>query len=233
MNDIKGLLFDKDGTLFDFNASWGAWTRSLLMDEAGGDPALAAQLADAMGYDLARGVFHPHSIVIASTASEVADVILPLLPPQTKASLIARMNAKAARVPQVAAAPLAPLMADFRARGLMLGVATNDAEAPARVHLTHAGIIDAFDFIAGYDSGYGGKPAPGQLLAFADAAGLAPDTCAMVGDSLHDLHAGRAAGMTTIAVLTGIADTAELAPAADVVLDSIAQIPAWLDARAP
>ena len=50
----------------------------------------------------------------------------------------------------------------------------------------------------------------------------------MVGDSTHDLDAGKAAGMVTIGVLTGPAPREELAPFADVVLDSIAEIPSWL-----
>ena len=87
---------------------------------------------------------------------------------------------------------------------------------------------DRFDFIAGSDSGFGGKPAPGQLLAFCDATGLAPDTCVMVGDSTHDLDAGRAAGMRCVAVLTGVATRTDLAPFADAVLTSVADLPAWL-----
>jgi phosphoglycolate phosphatase len=56
----------------------------------------------------------------------------------------------------------------------------------------------------------------------------------MVGDSLHDLHAGRAAGMRVAAVLTGLATAAELAPHADVVLRDIGHLPGWLEAqRAP
>jgi phosphoglycolate phosphatase len=50
----------------------------------------------------------------------------------------------------------------------------------------------------------------------------------MVGDSLHDLHAGRAAGMRTVGVLTGPAPRAELSPEADIVLGSIAELPDWL-----
>ena len=53
----------------------------------------------------------------------------------------------------------------------------------------------------------------------------------MVGDSMHDLHAGRSAGMRTIGVLTGPASRADLTPHADVVLDTIADIPDWLDAQ--
>jgi phosphoglycolate phosphatase len=71
---------------------------------------------------------------------------------------------------------------------------TNDAEAPAHAHLNRAGVADLFDFVAGCDSGHGAKPAPGQLLAFARRTGLAPERVVMVGDSLHDLHAGRMPG---------------------------------------
>jgi len=51
-----------------------------------------------------------------------------------------------------------------------------------------------------------------------------------VGDSTHDLIAGRRAGMQTVAVLTGVALEAELAPHADVVLPNIGHIPAWMAA---
>ena len=53
----------------------------------------------------------------------------------------------------------------------------------------------------------------------------------MVGDSRHDLEAGRAAGMRPVAVLTGIARAADLAPHAEVVLPDIGALPAWLDAQ--
>ena len=68
----------------------------------------------------------------------------------------------------------------------------------------------------------------GQLAAFCALTGIPPAACAMVGDSIHDLDSGRAAGMTTIAVLTGLATRADLAPHADVVLTDIAELPAWL-----
>lgn len=111
-------------------------------------------------------------------------------------------------------------------------MATNDAIAPARAHLSDAGIDGLFDFIAGSDSGHGAKPEPGQMLAFAAASGLAPYRIAMVGDSAHDLHAGRAAGMICVGVLTGMAGPDTLAPLADVVLPDIGHLPAWLDGRA-
>jgi phosphoglycolate phosphatase len=123
----------------------------------------------------------------------------------TKVALMERMNARAKDAPQVEAAPLGEVLGRLAGMGLALGVATNDTEGPARAHLRAAGVEEAFGFIAGFDSGWGAKPGAGQLLAFAEAQGLDPSACAMVGDSLHDLAAARTAGMVGIGVLTGVA----------------------------
>lgn len=231
MTRISGLIFDKDGTLFDFSATWEVWAYGFLMRISEGDQSRAAQLGRAVEFDLATRRFSPTSIVIAGTAGEVAETLKPFFPDMTMAGLLEKINLEAALAPQQEAVPLMPLLQELRSRGLALGVATNDAEAPARKHLAEAGVTQMFDFIAGYDSGHGGKPAPGQLLAFAQQSGLAPAEIAMIGDSTHDLQAGRAAGMTCIAVLTGPATHDALAPFADVVLPDIGHLPGWLDSQ--
>ncbi|MCL6283949.1 HAD family hydrolase [Ruegeria sp. 2012CJ41-6] len=225
---IDAILFDKDGTLFDFAATWEAFARSLLTKLAEGDPNRAAQLGEVIGFDLHAGRYHPDSIVIAGTTSEVVEMLAPSLPGMTKPGLTDMLNREAALAPQTEAVPLVPFLDNLRNHGLRLGIATNDSEAPARVHLGAAGVLDRFDFIAGYDSGHGAKPEPGQLLAFAAHIDVAPEHIAMVGDSTHDLKAGRAAGMRTVGVLTGVAPADELAPYADVVLANVGEIPAWL-----
>ena len=226
--DIKGIIFDKDGTLFDFNATWGAWARGVLEGETAHRPDTLIPLAAALGYDLDTGLFEKGSVVIASTVHEIAAVAMPIVGETDADAMIVRFNAAAIDAPQVEAAPLAGFIARLKSAGFKIGVATNDAYAPARAHLEKSEIEHLFDFIAGSDSGFGGKPAPGQLLAFCDVTGLTPNDCIMVGDSTHDLHAGRAAGMVCVAVLTGVADRDELAPHADVVLDTIADLPRWL-----
>lgn len=225
---IDGIIFDKDGTLFDFRLSWGRWTGDLLRSLVA-DASQAKKLGHVIGYDITTGEFAPDSPVIAATPREIAETMLPHLPEQSLIGLIDHMNALSAATEMSPAVELAPLMAALRARGLKIGLATNDTEAPARAHLEAAGVLQDFDFVSGCDFGFGGKPAPGQLLAFAAAFGLSPARVAMVGDSHHDLIAGRAAGMHAVAVLTGIAEAAELAPHADVVLQSIDALPAWID----
>lgn len=228
MSQIKAVLFDKDGTLFDFYATWGVWAKTLLLEESGGDAALAARMGAAIGYDFEAEKFAKDSMVIFDTPPDIAAALLPFFEGETVEELTERLNAAAAKVPMVEAVPLIPFLLELEARGLKLGVATNDGEVPARAHLAASGIAGMFDFIVGSDSGHGGKPEPGMLNAFAAHLGLAGDAIAMVGDSVHDLVAGRAAGMATVAVLTGVAEHDELAPHADVVLPDIGHLAAWL-----
>jgi phosphoglycolate phosphatase len=224
---IKAVIFDKDGTLFDFRSSWGRWCAKLLGALAR-DTGHLVQLAHAIGFDPNTNSFAPDSPVIAGTPHEIADCLLPLLPGMGQAALEGRINALAAEAEMTPAVALRPLLEGLRDQGLRLGLATNDTEVPARAHMAQHGITDLFDMILGCDSGYGAKPGPGMLLAFAAHTGIATGACVMVGDSRHDLMAGRAAGMRTVAVLTGVAEAEDLADLADVVLADISGLPGWL-----
>lgn len=232
MNNIRGLVFDKDGTLFDFTATWSNWARTILREFAAGSEEFAETLGQAVGFEVKTGRFVPDSPVIAGTPAEITDCLLDLLPGFDRAALVARMNAVSAETPQVAAVPLVPLFEHLAGLGLRIGLATNDAEEPARAHLESVGVAKFFHFVSGFDSGFGAKPAPGPLLAFVRSQALTPDEVVMVGDSRHDLMAGRAAGMRTVAVLTGVAGRNELAPFADVVLTDISHLPDWIDRQA-
>ena len=232
MSHISAILFDKDGTLFDFHKTWGNWSRAFLLDLAGGDDQRARQLAEAVDFDIDNARYGPESILISATPFEVAEALLPFLPGASPASIAMHINTSSASVPQAEATPLIPLLDELRSRGLSLGVATNDTEDPARAHLRESGIHDHFTRIYGCDSGYRPKPEPDMLLAFAELIGLAPERIVMVGDSAHDLKAAEAAGMIGVGVLTGSATRGQLAPLAEEVLPSIAGLPRWLDLQA-
>ena len=225
---VAALLFDKDGTLYDFDATWSVWAMRMIERFSEGDPVRSQALADAARFDLQRRRFHSDSPVIAGTNRDAADCIATALPGEDVATIEQVLMAEAADAPLVEAVPLGPLLLDLRATGLRLGVMTNDSEFGARAHLARSGVAEHFDFIAGFDSGFGRKPDPGPLLAFAAAMGLDPGAVAMVGDSLHDMEAARAAGMRRVAVLTGPATQGVLAPHAEAVLPDIGHLPAWL-----
>lgn len=224
----EAVLFDKDGTLFDFRATWDAWAGGVLERLAKGDAERLEWLTAAIGYDPVIGGFLPESPVIAGTNRQVAALMLPGLDGWTLDGLERFLSVAAETAPLVEAVPLASLLARLRQAGLSLGVMTNDSQRTAHAHLAAAHVEGAFDFVAGADSGFGAKPQPEPLLAFARAVRKAPDRVVMVGDSAHDLIAGRAAGMQTLAVLTGPATQSELAPLADAVLPDIGALPDWL-----
>ncbi|WP_243613241.1 HAD-IA family hydrolase [Shimia aestuarii] len=225
---VDGLLFDKDGTLFDFGATWNSWAAGMIRDFADGDAVMAARIAAELDFDLPSEKFLPESVVIAGTNREAAEAVARAVPGQDVEEMELRLMHAAADAPLAPAVALAPFLDGLAGLGLRLGVMTNDTEYAARAHLGEAGVAEKFHFIAGFDSGFGAKPAPGPLLAFADAVQIDPARVAMVGDSTHDLIAGRAAGMQTIAVLTGVAGADELAPFADVVFPDIGHIAGWL-----
>lgn len=229
---VDGIIFDKDGTLFDFRATWDVWASGVITELAAGDHSLAQRIADAALFDLAASRFDPASPIIAGTNREAAEAIGAALPDRSIASIETFLSARAAIAPLAPAVPLVAYLQDLTARSIALGVMTNDTEAGAFAHLSAADITQYFAFIAGFDSGYGAKPDAAPLLAFCAKTKLDPAHVVMVGDSRHDLVAGRAAGMRTIGVLTGTATQSDLAPLADAVLPDIGHIPAWIDAFA-
>lgn len=225
---IKALLFDKDGTLFDFHATWSAWCGGFIVDVCDGNAQQIDDLAEIMDFDLESKKFRDSSTFIAGTIDMLIEPMHRVLSGWDREDLYYYILETASAAPQAPVVMLDPLLSGFRENGLKLGVATNDNEGPARAHLETAKVLHHFDFISGCDSGFGAKPDAGMLLGFCETVGLLPAEVAMVGDSTHDLHAGRAAGMVNIGVLTGPAKTEALAPYADIVLPSIGAIPEWL-----
>lgn len=227
--NVAGVVFDKDGTLFDFGATWDVWAGQMIVELSEGCAETASRIAKEARYDLESKSFFPDSPIIAGTNREAAECVARGLPDRDVDEIEHYLMVTSCDAPLQEAVPLSPFLRGLSARGLKLGVCTNDTERAARAHLGAVGVMQDFDFISGFDSGFGMKPGPGPLLAFVEAVGIAPEAAVMVGDSTHDLVAGKRAGMRTVGVLTGPARTEELAGLADVVLPDIGHLPAWLD----
>jgi len=96
-----------------------------------------------------------------------------------------------------------------------LAVATAKRTRTAEEVLHHLGIAPFFSVVSGASgSSLRHKPAPDLPLAVCAALGVSPRRALMVGDTVRDVEAGRAAGMTTAAVLYGLGDRDALLGAA-------------------
>lgn len=225
---IRAVLFDKDGTLIDFRATWLPAYEAIVRRLVDSDEQAADRLLAAGGYDRASGRIDPASVLAAGTNVEIAALWGGLIGHDDIAALATRVNLEFMQHAESSLVPVTDLPALFRGlreRGLRLGVATNDSEAALRAQIQRLRIGALIDFCCGYDSGHGAKPGPGMVEAFARSVELPVAAIAVVGDSLHDLDMARAAGAgLTIGVLTGASPRETLAPHADHVIASIAEI---------
>ena len=219
---IRGVVFDKDGTLFDFNAVWSVWCDRVVNELADGDSVIAHSLSETIGYDLQNRSFSSGSLIVSGAAYDTAKAMASVLSEKDASRVNSVCIKHTVGLPLAPVENLTAVLGKLKSSGLTLGVATNDSEASAHAQLADGKIAGYFEFVCGFDSGFGSKPNAGMLQAFCRATGIAASEVAMVGDSLHDIHSGIAAGAgLTVGVLTGPAKEPELASHADVVMADI------------
>jgi phosphoglycolate phosphatase len=229
---LSGVLFDKDGTFVDFQRTWGPAAFEVMHQLCAGDGAILSALAGAIHFDLTHKRFLPTSPFIAGSNQDIALVWAHILQ-RTDVGALAREVERLLRAASLKGIwPIGEPVAVFAAlaaRGLKLGIATNDAVETARLQVEALELHLHLDFVAGYDSGYGGKPGPGMVHAFARHLKIPESEIALVGDSTHDLKAARAAGAIAVGVLSGPASRGDLAPYADHLIDTIEALPDLAD----
>ena len=108
-------------------------------------------------------------------------------------------------------AEVASTLTALHDRGYALAVVTSKVELLAHRGLAHVGLDRFFDVVVGLESCTRHKPDPEPVRVALGRLGVEPQAAAFVGDSPHDMAAGRAAGVTTIAALWGPFSRAQLA----------------------
>ena len=226
---IKGIIFDKDGTLFDFQSSWGASTFDFLFSLSDGNPETLKNLGHALKFDIEQKIFFPDSIFIAGTAKQTIDLIKPIIPKKTEADILTEQQFHYKNLEQRPVKKLHKILERLNDLGYLMSIATNDLEAVTISQLKKNNIYNFFIEVIGSDSGYGAKPEPSQLLAISQKIGLKPSEIVMVGDSTHDMIAARRANFRAFGVLTGVATKHNLQPYSDAVFEDISYLLSWVE----
>ena len=232
---MRGVLFDKDGTLLDFEASWSAVYREMCLGLAEGDADAAEAMLIAGGLDPVTRRFRSGAALAAGTTVDIVKVWYPEFSDDEERAMVERIdrifheNGIRCSVPVPG---LVSTLAELEATGLRMGVATNDGTAATRAALAALGISHFLPHVFGYDSVPHPKPAPDIVFAFSKLIGARPSEIVVVGDNPHDIEMARNAGAgAAIGVLTGNSDREHLAPLADAVLESVRDLPSWLRER--
>lgn len=118
------------------------------------------------------------------------------------------------------------LLARLRAEGWLMAVATGKSHRGVRAVFDMHPLEPFFDTVWCADDGPG-KPHPFMIEEAMRATGAAPPETLMIGDAVHDIGMGRAAGVQTHGVSWGFGRADELADAgADFVHDDFAALEA-------
>lgn len=102
------------------------------------------------------------------------------------------------------------MVRSIRNAGMRTGLVTSKNHHGARRGLTLIGLDDAMEVVVGADDVVNPKPHPEPVTRALELLGMPAATCLFVGDSHHDVHCGRGAGVTTAGITWGPFDRAHL-----------------------
>ena len=190
----RGVLIDLDGTLIDTAPDIAAAANATLADL--GCAALEIeQVRSFIGEGIA--VLVRRSLGARMSASEAETKLASAL--QHFERHYASANGRYSSLyPGVAEGLRA-----MRGLGLKIGCVTNKPLRFAEPLLAHFGLLQSLDALVAGDSTPAKKPDPAPVLEACRRLGIPPHECVLIGDSGHDAHAARAAGLRFVAVTYG------------------------------
>jgi beta-phosphoglucomutase len=206
----RGVIFDLDGVLVD--TGW-AHRQSWL------------DLAEKEGFDISDEFFRK---TFGMQSSEILAELLGTDLPEEKVRGMALW--KEARYREIVADKLKPangvkaLLDDLKSQQFLMAVGSSTPQANVEFLIERLGLTDYFDAYVAEEDVTKGKPDPQTFLKAAEKLSLTPACCVVVEDAVQGVQAGKAAGMSVVAVTT-TRDREDLVKA-DVIVDSLAELKA-------
>lgn len=209
---IKGILFDKDGTLLDFVELWGKWAAAVTgmlerkVELAGGKMLVSPGKLLGLVWDEGGNVvdYDRRGPLAMATEEETTAVLAWQLyicgvpwneaMRQVRELLITAMEDVRKQRTARPMPGLEELLGHCKELGLLLGVVTADRTSEAEAHLEWLGLRSFFTTIIGTDKVPVGKPDPGMALLACAELGIRPEEVLVVGDSNADMQMGKRAG---------------------------------------
>ena len=225
----QAIIFDKDGTLIDFDAMWGSWTLQLadrLHSSIGLD--IRQALCACYGYDPVRHKILPDGSLTCTPMWRLRELMVGVLSSSglsaTEASG-AVANVWHVPDPVTLAKPftdLQKLFLNIHKLEIKIAIATADDRQPTHEMLQAFGLQDLITTMVCADDGIQAKPAPDMVTTLCQRMSIDPCHVIVIGDTVADLQMARSAEAGyAIGVLSGVGSLANLTPLADLLIDTI------------
>ena len=225
----QAIIFDKDGTLIDFDAMWGNWTLQLADRlQATVKPDIRQALCESYGYDIARRKILPDGKLTCTPMWRLRELLVDVLESlgiSTKEALRAVEKAWYVPDPVTLAKPFTDthkLFTNIHKLGIKIAIATTDNRAPTEAMLEAFGVTNLVTTMVCADDNIKVKPAPDMVTTICARMNVDPGRVIVVGDTVADLQMARSAGAGyVIGVLSGVGLLANLTPLVDVLIDTV------------
>ncbi len=203
---IRGILFDKDGTLIEFENMWHrimALVFSQIKAVWGYDERTIQELMELSGYQ--ESGFSKESAIQYMSTREMIKFWTDYLKADdkdVKNRLLHIFNDASMNddIPIRALGGVLEGLYYLKDKGYLLGVATADMPEPTINSLKRAGIYDYFDFIGADDGIMKAKPDPDMALRFGRQMNLAKEELLVVGDSVSDYCFAKRSGAAFVGI---------------------------------
>jgi len=236
--DANLVVFDKDGTLIDFEYAWGRQTVAgveRLLAAVGGSDTLRQNLYRSLGYDAQTGRTDGTGPLATAPMEKLCTIAAAVLYQhgfmwdEAEAHVRDYFQTGMASIPLTElvrpVADVKALLAELRGANVRVAVVTSDDRLPTQETMALLGIEELVDFLVCGDDPIRLKPAPDAVLKACAHLGVEPARTLVVGDTITDMVMAERAGVgCRAAVLTGVGRRDSLATYAGVVLNSVAQI---------
>ena len=216
---IKGILFDKDGTLLEFQSTMHHIYTNVfthLKDRYSVPELLLQQLKDALGHLPDR--LRADSLLPLSTNPQIAEALLEpsekyaaehqWQQPFSKIDLLELIEelSLSKNVPYTALPDVPETLKYLKTKHYKLGIATADTRTATVAGLKKAEIYNYFDYLGTGDES---KPKPETFLAdmFCNQCGIGPSELLIVGDSKNDMLFAENVGAYFIGIGTSCNNT--------------------------
>ena len=235
--EIKGILFDKDGTLIDFNSFWIRVAKSVVPEFLKKNQIPADQkhidlVMEAMG--IFGDYVDPNGALAYKSNREIAEGVAESLAGngiqtdsrQVQEQLVRLFEESIfeQKIPFQTFTDLPELFRRLKAKEIRLGIATADTMVSAKHCVQELQIEELLDYIGADDGTVRPKPEPDMFEAFCQAYGLEPGEVAVVGDTRNDMKFARNCKGKAIGVLSGVSAKEDFEDLADMVIPSVADI---------